>query len=164
MSISSPRYLLDTNVFNVVFKNLLAVEEFRGVPLLVTHVQADELRATRCLATATGLLAVFEQIGPEETPTRSAVWDISKWDKASWPDEDEVFDRMLVRLKALDTASGKKPRDPANQLRDILIAETAVKSGLTLVSDDVNLRCVTTEFGGNAITFAELRARIPRSS
>ena len=82
----------------------------------------------------------------------------------SWPDEDGVFDRMLVRLKALDTASGKKPRYPANQLRDILIAETAVKNGLTLVSDDVNLRCVTTEFGGNAITLTELRARIPRSS
>jgi len=62
MSTSSPRYLLDTNVFNIVFKNRLAVEEFRGVPLLVTHVQADELRATRDPATAAGLLKVFEQI------------------------------------------------------------------------------------------------------
>jgi predicted nucleic acid-binding protein len=164
MSISDPAYMLDTNVFNAVLEAVLkediAIEEFRGLALFVTHVQADELHATQAKdpAKAAALLGVFAQMGPEETPTRSAVWDVSACDRASWSDEDGIFGRMLLRLKIFDTASGKKPRDP-NQQRDILIAETAVKNGLMLVSSDANLRRVTTEFGGSAIKLEELRAR-----
>jgi len=42
----------------------------------------------------------------------------------------------------------------------LLMAETAVKNELTLVSNDENLRLVTTEFGGNAITLEGLQAKI----
>jgi hypothetical protein len=38
-----------------------------------------------------------------------------------------------------------------NQLCDILIAETAIRNQLILVSGDANLRTVTIEFGGRAI-------------
>jgi predicted nucleic acid-binding protein len=157
------RYLLDTNALSNVFEGGLAVDEFRSLSLIVTHVPADELRATRDATKAKGLLAVFEQIGPEETPTRSAVWGVSRWDKANWPDEDGMFDRMLARLGELDAASGKKPKNPANQPRDILTAETAVKNGLTLVTDDGNLRTVTVEFGGNVIRLAELHEKARRT-
>jgi predicted nucleic acid-binding protein len=74
------------------------------------------------------------------------LWDISKWDEAKWTAEDELFDGMLTRLIELD---GKDRGD--NQRRDILIAETATKNGLILLSADRNLRMVTTEFGGRAM-------------
>ena len=164
MSISSPRYMLDTNVFNRVLDNHLAVDDFRSVPLVTTHVQADELRNTGTTARKNALLAIFEEIAPEATPTRSAVFDVSRWDEACWSDEDGVFEKMLCRLKELDDASIKKKKKKKpkefNQERDILMAETAMKNELTLVSNDENLRLVTTEFGGNAITLEGLPAKI----
>ena len=164
MPISNPRYMLDTNVFNRVLKHHLAVDDFRKVSLVTTHVQADELRNTKDTVIKDALLAIFEEIGPEATPTRSAVFDVSSWDEAGWGDEDGVFEKMLCRLKELDAASikKKKKRKPNefNQERDILMAETAVKNELTLVSNDENLRLVTTEFAGNAIALDELLAKI----
>lgn len=65
---------------------------------------------------------------------------------------------MLKRLCELDAATKKKHRDPYNPSRDVLIAETAIKEGLTLVSGDGNLRQVVSEFGGCAVSLEELRA------
>jgi hypothetical protein len=48
----------------------------------------------------------------------------------------------------------KKKRSP-NQERDAQIAETAIKGGLTLVSEDKNLRDVVQSFGGKAISLTE---------
>jgi hypothetical protein len=84
--------------------------------------------------------------GDVALPTETALRDISKWDEAKWTAEDELFDGMLTRLIELD---GKDRGD--NQRRDILIAETATKNGLILLSADRNLRMVTTEFGGRAM-------------
>ncbi len=40
--------------------------------------------------------------------------------------------------------------------RDIVIAETAIKLGAVLVSDDAKLRQVVVEFGGAALSSAHL--------
>jgi predicted nucleic acid-binding protein len=162
----SRAYLLDTNVFNAIRDGDISVEEFRGLSLFVTHVQADELRNTREKnpAKAEELLAVFKEIGPDRIPTPSAVYDVSNYDEACYSDEDGVLEKMLTRLKELDR---KNSRYLANQSRDVLTAETAIKDGLTLVTNDANLRRVTIEFGGSAITTAELRLRhggLPHSS
>jgi len=146
-------YMLDTNVFNAVLKEQLSIENFKGIPLFATHIQADELRATRTRAIADQLLLVFQVIAPNNTPTRSAVWDVSAWGEACWSDDDGLFEKMLSRLQVLDKAA-KKRSSPRNQRCDILIAETAVKDNLTLVTDDQNLRCVAEEFGGEAMTLA----------
>ena len=153
--------MFDTNVFDSILDGAVSIDEFRDLNLFATHVQLDELRAaqTKFLERAMALFAVFSEVAPKNVPTQSAVWDVSKWDQANWSDDDEVFQKMLARLKQLDTASGKKPRNSANQQRDILIAETAMKEGHMLVSGDANLRTVTIEFGGAAIDFAELRQR-----
>jgi predicted nucleic acid-binding protein len=149
------RYLLDTSAINHLDDR--AVDQLLSLhlPLFVTHAQADELQATRNPEKANRLHSVFRAIAAEETPTPSAVWDVSKIEKALWSDEDGMFEEMLARLQELDTTS-KRPKNPANQTRDILIAETALKNGLTLVTDDANLLCVTIEFGGSAITLAQL--------
>ena len=54
---------------------------------------------------------------------------------------------MLARLRELDLKSKSGP----NQGRDIVIAETAIKNGATLLSGDFNLRQVVAESGGDAI-------------
>ena len=52
----------------------------------------------------------------------------------------------------------KKHRDELNPLRDVLIAETALKNDLVFVSEDRNLRTVVEEFGGVAMDIATMLA------
>jgi hypothetical protein len=60
----------------------------------------------------------------------SAVRGISKWGVSKWSSGTGIYDLMLAVIRALD--KGKEP--PENQHRDILIAETAIKRGLTLIT------------------------------
>lgn len=73
------------------------------------------------------------------------------WDQAEWNDGSGIVDQMRARLQQLDSKH-KRPKHPLNQERDILIAETAIKLGAVLVSDDRHLRIVVEEFGGAVIT------------
>jgi hypothetical protein len=139
--------MLDTTAFNEVVKGELPLSAISGQRLFATHVQLDEINNTRRERTREQLRRTFEEIAAETLPTESAVWDVSKWNQAKWPADDGLFEAMLARLKDLE---GEK-RDQSNQPRDILIAETAIRKGLILVSDDAKLRTVTIEFGGRAI-------------
>jgi len=138
--------MLDTTEFNAVAKGQVSVSAYAGRRLFATHAQLDELDNTASEQLRAQLRAAFEEIAAENLPTESAVWDVSKSDQAKWPAEDGIFERMLARLQELD----RRTRQP-NQILDILLAETAIKNELTLVSGDRNLRCVTKEFGGRAI-------------
>ncbi len=140
-------YMLDTTEFNAVAKGYVDISAYAGKRLFATHVQLDELNNARPEEKRARLLAAFDEIAPEKLLTESGVWGIvSRWGEFKWSAGDGVFKRMLSRLEELD---GEK-RYP-NQHRDILIAETAIKNGLTLVSDDRRLRKVTEEFGGETL-------------
>lgn len=151
-------YMLDTTEFNAVGKGDLPISVFVGRRLYATHVQIDELDKTPCERIRAKLRAAFEQIAAENLPTESLVWGISKWGRAKWSTMDGLFEKMRGRLEDLD-----KKKRPLNQARDILIAETAIRQGLTLVSNDENLRSVTIEFGGRAIGREDLVNRDRRS-
>jgi predicted nucleic acid-binding protein len=58
---------------------------------------------------------------------------------------------MIERLRQLDSQNKTKDKGDLNKMRDILIAETAIKYKAVLVSRDANLRQVVSEFGGRAI-------------
>jgi hypothetical protein len=141
--------MLDTNFFNAVVDGRISSASFEGRRLLVTGVQAGELRATRSDQRRATLLARFEEIRPSSTLASSFCFDIegAGFGQANWNDGSGNFDKMLARLQQLDD----KKKDRLNQVRDILIAETAIKNGSTLVSGDANLRRVVSEFGGNAM-------------
>jgi hypothetical protein len=143
-------YMLDTNVFNDVLDRKISSASFAGYRLLVIGVQADELRTTPNAQKQENLLAVFEEINPKVTLASSFALDIegAGFDQAYWNDGSGNFGQMLNRLQQLDR---KNKNRNLNQLRDILIAETAIKNGATLVSRDSNLRQVVSEFGGRAI-------------
>jgi hypothetical protein len=141
-------YMFDTTEFNALADGVLPFGAIEGLQIFITHVQRDELSATGGDQRRTDLLLAFETIAAQSLPTESFVWDVSRWDHAKWPAEDSQFTKMLSRLQELDAP---KRKDVKNQLRDILIAETAVRNGMTLVTGDENLKTVTLEFGGLAI-------------
>jgi predicted nucleic acid-binding protein len=149
MTTAPQSYMLDTNVFNAVLDGKVLPASSVCRRLLVTGVQADELRATGKPERRAGLLAIYEEIHPTSLPASSFAFGIegAGFDQAYWNDGSRNFEKMLARLRQLDL----KNKNALNQLRDILIAETAIKNGATLVSRDSNLRQVVSEFGGNTM-------------
>jgi predicted nucleic acid-binding protein len=143
------RYMLDTNVFNAVADGKVAAASFANHRLLVTGIQADELRATKTAERREELLAIYKEISPTPLPASTFAFNIegAGFDQAHWNDGSGTFEKMLSRLQQLDPTS----KNLLNQLRDILIAETAIKNKTTLVSGDSNLRQVASEFGGHAV-------------
>ncbi len=154
-------YMLDTNVFNAVLDRKISAAVFDGRRLLVTGIQANELRATQAAERRAGLIAKYEEVGPILLPASSFAFDIegAGFDQACFNDGSGNFENMLARLQQLDPNNKKDERKKhakhLNQLRDILIAETAIKNGATLVSGDDNLRKVVLEFGGAAISLEQ---------
>jgi predicted nucleic acid-binding protein len=155
--------MLDTNVFNHVLDGRLDPEQLRGRHLVATHVQRDEIQATRNEDRRAALMELFEDFVPQRTPTTSAVagisaageacasasgvvptesfvFDVSRWDEAKWSREDDVFSAMLSDLNDLN---GVK----RNNIKDVLIAETALRNGWTLVTDDADLAQVASKYG-----------------
>ena len=169
-----PRYMLDTNVFNHVLDGKVDASQLVGKDLVTTHVQHDELQKTKDETRRRSLLAVFQELTPDQAvtasavadvsvadgasasgsqivPTESMVWDVSNWDQAKWGADDGIFEAMRSELDALN-------KRKKNNAHDILIAETAVKNGWNLVTSDSDLVAVVTKYGGACISAAELGA------
>ena len=151
MTAERKTYMLDTNVFNDVLDEKIPLTSFDGHRLVAIGVQAHELHATVDANRRAALLAVFEDIGPTVALASSFCFGIegAGFDQANWNDGSGKFGRMLALLQQLD-AQKRKKKERLNQVRDILIAETAIKNGATLISNDHNLRQVVSEFGGSA--------------
>src|SRR5205085_11965825 len=115
----------------------------RRGPLFVTHIQINELQATKRTERLNELLAVFASVEQEKIPTAASVWDVSEWDEAEWDSAGGAFDAMLANLN-------QRNANKKNNTQDILIAVTALKHGYTLVTDDGALASVLREFGGIA--------------
>lgn len=120
-------YIFDTNVFNHVLKGEIPAESFAGYRLFVTRIQRDELESTTTVKIREDLLTLFEDIAPISWLASSFAFDIegAGFGQAYWNDGSGNFDEMLAMLKKLD----RKKKKHCNQLRDILIAETAIKNG-----------------------------------
>ena len=149
-------YMFDTNIFNRILAEDLAIARFGGGQVFATHVQRDELGRTRSDEKRAELLATFREINPAMMPTSSAVWGDSNWGESRWSD-GELLERLQVRLRELDEQAGKKLVE-LNQSRDARIAETAILQGMTLVTCDKNLSTVTVEFGGRTVDLAQFMA------
>jgi predicted nucleic acid-binding protein len=144
--------MLDTNAFNRVLDSAIdPALPARGHHIYVTHVQQNELQATRNPDRLERLLAIFSAVPQDIVPTAAAVWDISEFDGAEFGDAGGTYPAMITRLNELN--GGKK-----NNPQDILIAVTALKRKYTLVTDDGDLGVVMREFGGNTMTFVEFIA------
>lgn len=164
--------MFDTNIFNHILGGSIAIDAVTSlaVPIFVTYVQHDELEATPLEERRVALLSIFRKVITEDAPTESfvigvsrigmakisspvlptesAVWDVSRWDQAKWGDEDNLYTTIKRLLDGLNNS--KK-----NNIHDALIAETAIKNGLTLITHDSDLRDTVILVGGKAKTWQE---------
>lgn len=171
-----PGYMFDTNVFNRVQDGVISPHTLRGrVEAYATHVQSDEINNTRDPARRAALAQVFVDVVTEFLPTasfvldesrldearlggervvstESAVYGVSRYGQAKYSAEDNLYSAIKDRL---DTINGAKP----NNVHDALIAETSIKGGHVLVTDDIDLSEVTKAYGGQCVSVADLLLR-----
>ncbi len=142
-------YVLDTNVFNRVCDGRARLPELRKDDrYFATHIQLDELRATKDNRRRESLIAVFHEIDPANLPTASFAADVSRLGLARVGDG-----ALCLQIKArLDAASAGKP----NNLQDALIGEAAIEAGLVLVTEDGHLRDAICDLGGSAIAIHQI--------
>jgi len=141
------KYMLDTNVFNHFLDGKITLEQLSGHELFATHIQRDELEQTRSSERRSQLLSVFQSIEPKISSTATTVWGISKWGLAKYGDDDGVYEALLKRIRELDEKFSKNKKFPENQSKDALIAETAIREGLILVTNDRSLTIASKENG-----------------
>jgi predicted nucleic acid-binding protein len=158
------QYMLDTNIFNHILDgsiSLNGIEE--NAELYATHIQMDELNNTTDQNRRNALIKVFKSLinnevptestildvsrlgqsklgGNRIVPTESAIWCISKWDQASWAAEDSLYEPIKNEL---DKNNGYR----TNNIQDALIAETAIKNNIILVTRDRDLFTIASKFG-----------------
>ena len=148
--------MFDTNVFDKVLDGKISVESIaESVDVYATHIQSDEIDRMPKPERKNHLQQVFAKFFSGDprsddgrvVATESAVWDVSRWDSAKFGDGD-LYGNILNELNNIK----KKP----NNIQDALIAETAIKNGFVLVTEDTNLRRVSRKHGATCLTFEDL--------
>ena len=134
------QYMVDTNIFNRVLDNKLNLKVFKrdDLEFFSTHVQRDEIVQTPNDSRREELLSLFHEIS-ESISTESALWGVSAWGKSKWA-RDETVSKILLELEKL--------KKKGNNNKDALIADTAIKNSMTLLTEDSDLFNVTRNFGG----------------
>lgn len=176
-----PKCMFDTRAFNLILDGLFSIDGLKDrVATYATHIQRDEINNTKDLDRRSALMEVFENVvsesvptdsmvvgvsrvgaarvgGGHVVPTESAVWDVSRWDQAKWTANDNLYTPIKTDLDALN-------KSKRNNVQDALIAETSIKGGYLLVTDDTHLIEVTRRYGGRCISIEELLASDPTAT
>lgn len=142
--------MFDTNIFNRIADGLLDIASFQGREIFATHIQLDELQNTHASERRAWLVHHFKAVNPSLLPTESMVLDVSKWDECKWT-SDETCASLFATLKA----RGKGKRPDKNYWCDALIAETALKNRLILLTEDTDLREIVQEQAGTVLSLPE---------
>ena len=135
------KYIFDTNIFNRILDGKIDPSKLSNKDCYVTHVQFDEIHATKDKNRRMRLEGIFSQVLSTQLPTESFVLDVSRLDEAKLSN-GAMYGRFLQRLNELNKS---KP----NNVQDALIGETALTNGIALVTEDKNLAQIITEFGGS---------------
>jgi predicted nucleic acid-binding protein len=137
--------MFDTNIFDAILDGKIdAARLFINTECYITHIQKDELGAIESSEKNNRkqeLLKTLNSISLKSISTESAVWDISKWGEAKWTSEDNLLDDL-------------SKNNPAN-VRDALIAETAIRNNMILITNDLKLLKKIKALGGSAITLEQ---------
>lgn len=170
-------YMFDTETFNMLLDASIDLKLLRSKcnRYYVTHIQRDEIQATRDLERRNQLLAIFHEVsnsgvstesavvgvsrvgeaklgGSNMVPTESAIWGVSSWGQCKWTADDNLYEPIK---KDLDNYKRKK-----SNLQDALIAETSIKNGFILVSNDKALNEILPKYGGEIIRSDDFIASI----
>lgn len=135
--------MFDTNVFNHILDCEIQLEKIPSEwKVYGTHIQRDEINQTpeNYKDRREALLEIFDNRLDVSLPTESAVWDVSSWGDCKWGnEEDSLYEVILDDLNKLNKRS--------SNAQDALIAETAIKNDLVLVTNDKNLKEVAQKYG-----------------
>jgi predicted nucleic acid-binding protein len=132
--------MFDTNIFNSIVDGEVDLTLLDGKAYYATHIQHDEIQATKDITRRAELESIFTFI--IQLPTQSFVLELSRLNQARLSN-GVLFKAMKERL---DRLNNKKQ----NNSQDVHIAETAIENRLTLVTHDRDLYLVATEFNGAA--------------
>ena len=167
------KFMFDTNVFNRILDGAIPLAKLTGrVEAYATHIQRDEINGTKDSERRAALARTFSEVvagavptdsfvigvsrlgearlsGERIVPTASAVYGVSTCGQARYAAADNLYTALKVRL---DSLNGQRP----NNVQDALIAETSIKEGHVLVTEDVDLALVTREYGGRCLSVTEL--------
>lgn len=165
------KFMFDTQIFDRILDGKVDILKLKVKgKYFTTHIQLDELEAVTDSKRKNNLLSVFHMVNDKKLPTESAVWDVSKWDESKWSSETELTptESFLLGVSRLGNAKlGTADiyslikaeldliKTKPNNIKDSLLAETAIKNKFVLVTDDKNLKKVVKKIGGSCISFAE---------
>lgn len=138
--------MFDTNIFNRLLDQQIELPLSNTHTYYATHVQFDELQNTRKVNRRELLENTFKKVSPDELPTESFVLGIARLGKAKLSD-GIIYDEIRSKLNALNN-------NKANNAMDAVIAETAIKNDLILVTEDKNLAQVMSELKGQVCSLA----------
>lgn len=145
------KYIFDTNIFDDIVNEKLKISDiakyknFKKVKIYVTHIQIDEINKCSDVDKRARLNIFMVKIRPILIPTSSCAFDISRFDESKFGD-GIIFNKIK--------------RGNIKNVEDALIGETAIKEGITLVTNDKRLMNIVMELGGNAISLNEFIERL----
>jgi predicted nucleic acid-binding protein len=119
-------FFIDSNIFNKIvnepgaFALVTRLVRRGAIELLVTHVQIDQIAATRDEERRKKLLRVVPLC--REVPTHGLIYGVSKYGKARYTSEPVSRDVAAIQRR--------------NKAKDALIGATAKWDGATLVTED----------------------------
>ncbi len=141
-------YIFDTNIFNRLLDGNVDLQRLDGKVCYATHIQFDEIHATKNVQRRSDLEKLFTEIINEQLLTQSFVLDVSRLDEAQLGN-GEIYNQILNLLN-------QRNKEKPNNIQDALIGETALVNGLILVTEDQDLRNVIAELGGLVLNLQKI--------
>jgi len=140
-------YMLDTNLFNHLVQGDVLIGSLpEGGQFFVTHHQLDEILEWEPTDLAAkkkrlDLISIVTQVSPDRVPTESFVLGYSRLGEGRLSDGG-------IYQKIVDKLNEWAPKRSEANTRDALIAETAIKLGHVLITNDTYLKRAVFELGG----------------
>lgn len=134
-----------SEVFNNIFQQFIPTESFALGITRLGHGKLGKERSTVPVHPKTSRDASSKLV-----KTESFVFGLSNWGNGKWSD-GLLSDRIYSELCLLDSRKRKK----RSHRKDALIAETAMKNNIILVTTDENLKLVVERLGGKTYFFSK---------
>lgn len=168
------KYMFDTNIFNRILDKGINMSYLPNARYYITHLQYDEIEKTKDETRKRNLLGILQTVSSKRYPADFAALNISKYDKNLFNTQDEgavkpttsaiygvsryglaEYGKGRLYETILKELNKGKPKEKENNIKDALIAETSIKNGYFLVTDDRVLHETVRTLGCKALNWKE---------
>lgn len=129
-------YMIDTCIFNHLLDGFYSVDDLPMGEYFITHIQHDELQATKNADRRNELLRTLHVVSPNSEPTSVFVPGVSRLNQACLGN-GKYYSQILSKL---DFRKNKK-----SNCNDAIIGDTAINLSYTLITGDRNFYEVVLE-------------------